>query len=77
MMDMMIISGPIGCGIEVTDKFENYTDGIYSEFKFFPMINHEISVSYFFRASLNHRKIFVIIIVAYMTAILTIVYFFS
>ena len=44
--------GPIGCGIDVTDKFENYTGGIYSEFKFFPMINHEISVSlYFYFAS--------------------------
>ena len=38
-------AGPIGCGIDVTDKFENYTSGVYSEFKFFPMINHEISVS--------------------------------
>lgn len=36
--------GPIGCGIEVTDRFENYTDGIYSEFKWWPMINHEISL---------------------------------
>lgn len=36
--------GPIGCGIDVTDKFENYTGGIYSEFKLFPMINHEISL---------------------------------
>ena len=36
--------GPISCGIEVTDKFEKYTSGIYSEFKLLPMINHEISV---------------------------------
>jgi len=36
--------GPISCGIEVTDNFEKYTGGIYSEFKLFPMINHEISV---------------------------------
>jgi len=36
--------GPIACGIEVTDNFEKYTGGIYSEFKLVPMINHEISV---------------------------------
>ncbi|XP_066294749.1 cathepsin Z-like [Branchiostoma lanceolatum] len=37
--------GPIGCGIDVTDKFENYTGGIYSEFKIIPMINHELSIA--------------------------------
>eukprot|EP00640_Fibrocapsa_japonica_P000591 CAMPEP_0113935782 /NCGR_PEP_ID=MMETSP1339-20121228/2857_1 /TAXON_ID=94617 /ORGANISM="Fibrocapsa japonica" /LENGTH=625 /DNA_ID=CAMNT_0000938045 /DNA_START=148 /DNA_END=2025 /DNA_ORIENTATION=- /assembly_acc=CAM_ASM_000762 len=37
--------GPIGCGIQVTDEFENnYDGGIYSEWSLFPMINHEISV---------------------------------
>jgi hypothetical protein len=36
--------GPISCGIEVTDKFEKYTGGIYSQFKLVPMLNHEISV---------------------------------
>jgi len=36
--------GPIACGIEVTDAFEKYTSGIYSEYKEWPSINHEISV---------------------------------
>jgi cathepsin X len=36
--------GPISCGIEVTENFLNYTTGIYSEYKLYPMINHEISV---------------------------------
>jgi cathepsin X len=37
-------NGPISCGIEVTDAFEAYTTGIYSEFKLIPMLNHEIAV---------------------------------
>jgi len=37
-------NGPISCGIHVTDAFEDYTGGIYSEKVRFPMINHEISV---------------------------------
>lgn len=37
-------NGPISCGVDATDKFENYTGGIYSESKWFPMINHEIAV---------------------------------
>jgi len=37
-------NGPIACGIQADDKFEAYTGGIYSEFKLFPMINHEIAV---------------------------------
>eukprot|EP00824_Muranothrix_gubernata_P016225 TRINITY_DN33768_c0_g1_i1.p1 TRINITY_DN33768_c0_g1~~TRINITY_DN33768_c0_g1_i1.p1 ORF type:complete len:597 (+),score=129.26 TRINITY_DN33768_c0_g1_i1:42-1832(+) len=36
--------GPIGCGICVTDGFEEYTGGIYSESVFFPMMNHELSI---------------------------------
>lgn len=36
--------GPIACGIMVTDKFEAYTGGIFSEKSILPEINHEISV---------------------------------
>lgn len=36
--------GPISCGMDVTDAFEAYTGGIYSESKRFPLINHEISI---------------------------------
>lgn len=36
--------GPIACGMDVTDAFEKYTGGVYSEYSFWPMINHEISV---------------------------------
>ena len=37
--------GPIGCGIDATEKLEEYTGGIFSEFKLLPFINHEVSVS--------------------------------
>lgn len=37
-------NGPIGCGIESTDKFAKYTGGIYSEHIPQPMLNHEISI---------------------------------
>jgi len=36
--------GPLSCGIDVTDGFEAYTGGIYSEKKAFTMINHELSI---------------------------------
>ena len=44
MKKEIALYGPIACGISVTDKFEAYTGGIYSEFSIFPMINHIISV---------------------------------
>lgn len=38
-------NGPISCGMDVTDNFENnYFGGIYSEKKLFPLINHEIAI---------------------------------
>eukprot|EP00345_Euplotes_harpa_P019301 CAMPEP_0168341128 /NCGR_PEP_ID=MMETSP0213-20121227/14478_1 /TAXON_ID=151035 /ORGANISM="Euplotes harpa, Strain FSP1.4" /LENGTH=596 /DNA_ID=CAMNT_0008347503 /DNA_START=152 /DNA_END=1942 /DNA_ORIENTATION=- len=44
MKKEIALHGPIACGISVTDKFEEYSGGIYEEFSFFPMINHIISV---------------------------------
>jgi len=38
-------NGPIGCGIQATDKFENdYKGGIYKEYIMWPALNHEISI---------------------------------
>jgi cathepsin X len=37
-------NGPISCGVDATDKFEDYKGGIYKQFKVLPMINHEIAV---------------------------------
>jgi cathepsin X len=36
--------GPIGCGIFVTDNFEDYTGGVYEEAGSYYSINHEIAV---------------------------------
>lgn len=36
--------GPISCGISVTEKFLNYTGGIFEQVVLTPYINHEISV---------------------------------
>lgn len=36
--------GPISCGLMVTDGFEKYNGGIYSEYSSWPMINHEIAI---------------------------------
>lgn len=44
MKTEIFTNGPISCGIDVTDKFEAYTGGIYVEKKSFPTINHEISI---------------------------------
>ena len=37
--------GPVSCGIDATSELEQYTGGIFSQFKLLVMINHELSVS--------------------------------
>lgn len=37
-------NGPIGCGIDATNKLEAYTGGIFSQKLLFPRINHEVAV---------------------------------
>lgn len=37
-------NGPISCGMHVTDAFETYAGGIYSEKVLLPTCNHEISL---------------------------------
>lgn len=44
MMQEIMKSGPIACGISVTDKFENYTGGLFVQFNAIALINHVISV---------------------------------
>ncbi len=45
MKKELFTRGPIDCGIEVTDRFEKYTGGIYEEKKSTPWeINHSIAV---------------------------------
>ena len=36
--------GPVGCGVEVTPRFENYTTGVYEEWLPFYSINHEVAL---------------------------------
>jgi len=44
MKAQIYMHGPIGCGIEATPMFDEYTGGIYSEYIAYPQINHEIAV---------------------------------
>jgi cathepsin X len=36
--------GPVSCGMKVTPNFQNYTSGIYEEYKFLPIVNHIVSI---------------------------------
>ena len=38
------LRGPISCGVQATDAFDEYNGGIYSEYILWPSINHEIAV---------------------------------
>lgn len=44
MKTELYLNGPLSCGIDVTDGFEAYTGGIYSESKLFAQINHELAI---------------------------------
>ena len=37
--------GPVSCGIDATSELEQYTGGIFSQFKLIVLLNHELSVS--------------------------------
>lgn len=37
--------GPIGAGIDATPELEKYTGGIFSQSKFLPLPNHEVSIT--------------------------------
>ena len=44
-LKMEILSGgPISCGIHVTDKFEAYSGGIFSQFNVFNIPNHILAI---------------------------------
>jgi cathepsin X len=40
----LVTRGPVSCGMHVTDAFEAYAGGIYSEFHFFNVPNHEVAL---------------------------------
>lgn len=44
MKKAIYANGPIVCAIQATDKFMNYTGGIYQEFLLKPELNHAVSV---------------------------------